>query len=117
MTTSTTTTLTNRVACPASNGTVYTATDGSPFRIFCDDGAGAAGGGVVAGGSVATASFEECLDVCARDAACCGAGWGRVPESGALTCWKKRRLRVGGPRERARGTPAMMIFGEREMLW
>lgn len=114
MTWSATTILGNRVACPASNGTMYKAADRSPFRILCDLGSGAAAG-VVSYGSLATGSFEECLDACARDASCCGAGWGQEPGSGTLTCWKKMRVRVGGPRERAKGTPAMMIFGEREM--
>lgn len=82
------------VQCPRVNGTVYTAgTEGKRFRRMCGIDYGGEGEAVDIG-SVKTKSLDDCIEACAAEAACTGAGWGIIEgDDGAMhSCWMKTNL-------------------------
>ncbi|KAI1390380.1 uncharacterized protein F4822DRAFT_428717 [Hypoxylon trugodes] len=73
-----------------SNGTVYE-TDNEKFLILCNrDYNGNGNSGTTDIGNKAADSAEECVQMCAENDACVGAGWGSVGDGD--TCWMKGSL-------------------------
>lgn len=77
--TPTATTTNSNILCPKTNNTLYTATTtttNSPkqFRELCGIDYGDTESEAV--GTVKVASMDACLDACARQDNCTGAGWG-----------------------------------------
>ncbi|KAI1761890.1 hypothetical protein GGR53DRAFT_449811 [Hypoxylon sp. FL1150] len=79
------------IACPQANGTTYEATGNEPFLVLCDvDYNGNAGGGTTDIGNEETSTVEDCINACAGNSSCAGAGWGNY--NGTDTCWMKGSL-------------------------
>ncbi|GAB1315336.1 hypothetical protein MFIFM68171_05546 [Madurella fahalii] len=82
------------VQCPRVNGTMYTArTGGKRFRRIC--GIDYGGEGEAADiGNVKTRSLDACIDACAAEPNCTGAGWGVIDGDSSAThsCWMKTNL-------------------------
>ncbi|KUI71820.1 hypothetical protein VM1G_07608 [Cytospora mali] len=84
---------TSNITCPGSNNTLYTAdTDSKRFRQYC--GIDYSGDEAQAVGSVKVTSMDACMDACAAQSNCTGAGWGYLNgDNGAEhTCWMKTNL-------------------------
>ncbi|KAK6865473.1 hypothetical protein PG990_005076 [Apiospora arundinis] len=78
------------VICPANNGSLYDSKDKKKFfRIACNTDYNS-GGGTQDMGDFQTTTFEDCLNACAANDACVGAGWGVY--QGNTRCWLKSRL-------------------------
>lgn len=85
---------TSNITCPKSNNTLYTAgTDSSKqFREYC--GIDYSGDESQDVGSVKVTSMDACMDSCAKQSNCTGAGWGYLEgDNGAEhTCYMKGNL-------------------------
>ncbi|XXG93775.1 hypothetical protein Hte_000024 [Hypoxylon texense] len=89
--TSTATAASTPITCPQANGTTYEAAGNDPFLILCNvDYNGNGGSGTTDIGNEETSTVEDCIDACAEDSACAGAGWGDY--NGHNVCWKKGSL-------------------------
>ncbi|KAK7924215.1 hypothetical protein PG985_006269 [Apiospora marii] len=83
-------TVVTSVVCPANNGSLYDSKDKNKlFRVNCNLDYNS-GGGTQDMGSFQTATFEDCLNGCAANDACVGAGWGNY--QGNTVCWLKSHL-------------------------
>lgn len=79
------------IACPQANGTRYEAAGNDPFLVLCNvDYNGNAGAGTTDIGNEETSTVEDCIDVCAGNSSCAGAGWGNY--EGHNVCWMKGSL-------------------------
>ena len=82
------------VQCPRVNGTIYTASSGGKqFRRLCGLDYGGEGEAVDID-NVKTRNMDACIDACASEENCTGAGWGVIDgDKGAThTCWMKTNL-------------------------
>ncbi|KAK8088551.1 hypothetical protein PG997_003512 [Apiospora hydei] len=78
------------IVCPANNGSFYESNDKTKrFQVACNLDYHS-GGGTQDMGDFQTATFEDCLNGCAANDACVGAGWGVY--NGATRCWLKSHL-------------------------
>ncbi|KAK8055762.1 hypothetical protein PG993_000989 [Apiospora rasikravindrae] len=78
------------IVCPANNGSYYDSNDKKKrFQVACNLDYHS-GGGSQDMGDFQTATFEDCLNGCAANDACVGAGWGVY--NGATRCWLKSHL-------------------------
>ncbi|KAK8125990.1 uncharacterized protein PG998_001749 [Apiospora kogelbergensis] len=78
------------IICPANNGSLYDSKDNNKFfRVACNTDYHS-GGGTQDMGDFQTTTFEDCLNACAKNDACVGAGWGVY--QGNTRCWLKSRL-------------------------
>lgn len=84
----------SNITCPGSNNTLYTAdTDGSKrFQQYC--GIDFSGDQAVDVGSVKVTSMDACMDACASQSNCTGAGWGYLDGDNGTehSCWMKANL-------------------------
>ncbi|KAI0117478.1 hypothetical protein F4814DRAFT_288519 [Daldinia grandis] len=85
------------IACPQSNGTIYEGAGNDPFLVLCDvDYNGNwEGSGTTDIGNEESSSIEDCVDMCAGNSTCAGAGWGKY--NGNYVCWMKGKL--GSPQD------------------
>ncbi|KAI1652636.1 hypothetical protein F4813DRAFT_377466 [Daldinia decipiens] len=85
------------IACPQSNGTTYEGAGNDPFLVLCnvDYNGNWEGSGTTDIGNEETSSVEDCIDMCAGNSTCAGAGWGNY--NGHYVCWMKGKL--GSPQE------------------
>ena len=84
---------TSNITCPGSNNTLYTSTiDSKKFEEKCGIDYGNDEAESV--GSVKVTSMDACMDACAAQSNCTGAGWGYLAgDDGAEhTCWMKANL-------------------------
>lgn len=84
---------TSNITCPGSNNTLYTAdTDTKQFRQYC--GIDFSGDQAVDVGSVKVTSMGACVDACASQSNCTGAGWGYLDGDNGTehSCWMKANL-------------------------
>lgn len=85
---------TSNITCPKSNNTLYTAESDSSkqFREYC--GIDYSGDESQDVGSVKVTSMDACMDACAKQSNCTGAGWGYLEgDNGANhTCYMKSNL-------------------------
>lgn len=89
---------TSNITCPGSNNTLYTAdanttTDNAKqFQQYC--GIDFSGDQAVDVGSVKVTSMDACMDACASQANCTGAGWGYLDGDNGTehSCWMKANL-------------------------
>lgn len=87
---------TSNITCPGSNNTLYTANatdDGSKqFQQYC--GIDFSGDQAVDVGSVKVTSMDACMDACASQSNCTGAGWGYLDGDNGTehSCWMKANL-------------------------
>ena len=82
------------VQCPRVNGTIYTASSGGKrFRRLCGVDYGGEGEAVDIG-NVKTINLDACIDACASETNCTGAGWGVIEGDKGPThsCWMKTNL-------------------------
>lgn len=82
------------VQCPRVNGTIYTASSGGKqFRRLCGLDYGGEGEAVDID-NVKTRNMDACIDACASEENCTGAGWGVIDgDKGAThSCWMKTNL-------------------------
>lgn len=82
------------VQCPRVNGTIYTASSGGKrFRRLCGLDYGGEGEAVDIG-NVKTRNLDACIDACASETNCTGAGWGVIEGDKGPThsCWMKTNL-------------------------
>ncbi|KAI1465596.1 uncharacterized protein F4812DRAFT_103735 [Daldinia caldariorum] len=80
------------ITCPQSNGTIYEGAGNEPFLVVCnvDYNSNYAGSGTTDIGNEETSSVEDCIDTCAGNSTCVGAGWGNY--EGRYICWMKGKL-------------------------
>ncbi|KAI1773898.1 hypothetical protein F4818DRAFT_85398 [Hypoxylon cercidicola] len=79
------------ISCPQSNGTTYEAAGNDSFLVLCNvDYNGNGAGATTDIGSEETSTIEDCIDVCAGNSGCAGAGWGNY--NGHDVCWMKGSL-------------------------
>lgn len=86
---------TSNITCPGSNNTLYTAdTDSKRFQQYC--GIDFSGDQAVDVGSVKVTSMDACMDACASQSNCTGAGWGYLEGDNGTehSCWMKANLTV-----------------------
>ncbi len=84
----------NDVVCPADNRTVYAANFSKAFMLLCGrDYNSNAGATDMTHKAVSTAG--ECIQTCANNTGCVGAGWGSY--LGVETCWLKSALGEPNP--------------------
>ncbi|KAI6093396.1 hypothetical protein F4821DRAFT_222879 [Hypoxylon rubiginosum] len=89
--TSSATAASTAIACPQANGTTYEAAGNDPFLVLCNvDYNGNGGGATTDIGNEETSTVEDCIDVCAGNSSCAGAGWGNY--NGHNICWMKGSL-------------------------
>lgn len=84
---------TSNITCPGSNNTLYTAdTDSKRFEQYC--GIDFSGDQAVDVGSVKVTSMGACMDACASQSNCTGAGWGYLEGDNGTehSCWMKANL-------------------------
>jgi hypothetical protein len=82
------------VQCPRVNGTIYTASSGGKqFRRLCGLDYGGEGEAVDID-NVKTRNMDACIDACASEENCTGAGWGVIDgdKGSTHTCWMKTNL-------------------------
>ncbi|KAI1477743.1 hypothetical protein F4774DRAFT_190276 [Daldinia eschscholtzii] len=86
------TTASASITCPQSNGTIYEAAGHNPFLVLCnvDYNGNWEGSGTTDVGNEETSSIEDCIDMCAGNSTCAGAGWGNY--NGHYVCWMKGKL-------------------------
>lgn len=95
---SSTSTPESTISCPASNGTTFTSTSNSAeFEIYCSiDYNSNADSNTRDLVHMEADRAEDCIDLCAANDSCVGAGWGWYqPDSsvaGSDVCWLKSRL-------------------------
>ena len=85
---------TSNITCPGSNNTLYTANtdDAKQFQQYC--GIDFSGDQAADVGSVKVASMDACMDACASQSNCTGAGWGYLEGDNGTehSCWMKANL-------------------------
>lgn len=84
---------TTNITCPGSNNTLYTAdADSKQFQQYC--GIDFSGDQAVDVGSVKVTSMDACMDACASQSNCTGAGWGYLDGDNGTehSCWMKANL-------------------------
>ncbi|KAL1853671.1 hypothetical protein Daus18300_011707 [Diaporthe australafricana] len=88
---------TSNITCPGSNNTLYTAETNSSssskqFQQYC--GIDFSGDQAVDVGSVKVTSMGACMDACASQSNCTGAGWGYLDGDNGTehSCWMKANL-------------------------
>jgi hypothetical protein len=84
---------TSNITCPGSNNTLYTSDTASKrFQQFC--GIDYSGDQAVDVGSVKVTSMDACMDACASQSNCTGAGWGYLEGDNGTehSCWMKANL-------------------------
>lgn len=84
---------TSNITCPGSNNTLYTSdTDSKRFQQYC--GIDYSGDQAVDVGSVKVTSMDACMDACASQSNCTGAGWGYLEGDNGTehSCWMKANL-------------------------
>ncbi|KAI1370925.1 hypothetical protein F4677DRAFT_325235 [Hypoxylon crocopeplum] len=84
------------IACPQANGTIYQGAGNDPFLVLCNvDYNGNSGGGTTDIANEETSTVEDCIDACAANSTCAGAGWGNY--QGQDICWMKGSLGQSQP--------------------
>ncbi|TQN71618.1 hypothetical protein CSHISOI_02641 [Colletotrichum shisoi] len=84
-------TKTATITCPASDNSTFSAQDAPArrFRLLCGHDFNSQDGAIDLTSANAT-TMAACIDLCAAEAACVGAGWGDY--YGSHLCWMKSRL-------------------------
>lgn len=87
------------INCPDHNNTLYeSSTDSKQFRQYCGIDYNDSESQSV--GSVNVTSMDACMDACATQSNCTGAGWGYLADGDTGTahiCWMKANLTTSHP--------------------
>ncbi|KAK2610301.1 hypothetical protein N8I77_003747 [Diaporthe amygdali] len=84
---------TSNITCPGSNNTLYTSdADSKQFEQYC--GIDFSGDQAIDVGNVKVTSMDACMDACASQSNCTGAGWGYLEGDNGTehSCWMKANL-------------------------
>lgn len=84
---------TSHISCPNANLTLYIPSSRPEKRylLLCDRDYNS-GHGTIDLYNTPTATFAECVDLCAQHTGCLGAGWGAMSGKGTTVCWIKGYL-------------------------